>query len=290
MKKDLSANLTRGPVWRALVAMSAPMSFGIFAVSSVGLADAYFLSQLGGEPLAAVGFIYPMTTALTSLSIGLSAGANTALSQGVGRGEEAAQTRRLGLHAIGLGLSLSLIVGGLVHVLYPQVFSLLGAGKAVSREIALCMPLWALSFPFLVTMMVANAIFRAHGDGLTAPIIMSLAAAVNVALDPLLTLSAGIGPVVGQNWGADKQERARQSTRIVLILCLGYGAFTGLVLAGFARTIAGLLTSGEDDLAFAVQYLRYVGASLFGYGFVIVANAAMNARDKAMWSMSLSLS
>ena len=55
---------------------------------------------------------------------------------------------------------------------------------------------------------------------------------------------------------------------------------------GFA---GDLLASGEEDAAFAATYLRWVGATLFGYGILVVANAAMNARDKALWSMSLSL-
>jgi len=39
-------DLTKGPVYRALVAMSAPMSLGIFSVIAVGLADAYFFGPL----------------------------------------------------------------------------------------------------------------------------------------------------------------------------------------------------------------------------------------------------
>jgi len=49
------------------------------------------------------------------------------------------------------------------------------------------------------------------------------------------------------------------------------------------------LAAGEGDLEYAAQYLRIVGLTMFGYGFVVIANAAMNARDKAIWSMSLSL-
>ena len=394
---DESKDLTKGPVWRALFMMSAPMSFGIFAVLSVGLADAFFLSRVGGSALAAVGFIYPVTTAITSLSIGLSAGANTALSQGVGRGDEDEDTRRLSLHAIALGLSLSVMVAALVWVCYPLLFSALGAKEAVAENIAGYMPVWALSFPFLVVMMITNAIFRARGDGITAPVIMALAAVVNIALDPLLifgmwglpelgtqgaamataigrilavavalwlafsrgllgvcgsplkeiwssarqilrvgvpaafsnainpagmalvtaavatlgeaavagfgaatrvqsvalvplmALSAGIGPVIGQNWGADKQDRARSGTQIAFLFCLGYGALVAAVLFFFADAIAGTFASGEEDAKYAALYLRFVGLSMFGYGFVVVANAAMNARDKAVWSMSLSL-
>ena len=395
--QDGTRDLTEGPVWRALGAMSAPMSFGIFAVLSVGLADAYFLGQLGGAELAAVGFIYPVTTAITSLSIGLSAGANAALSQGVGAGDDAEATRRLGLHAIGLGLVLSLAVALLVWLVYPLIFSALGAGEEVSGKIAAYMPLWSMSFPFLVVMMITNAVFRAHGDSLTSAWIMVLAAVINVGLDPLLifgmwglpemgmagaawatlagriaavalalwiawrrgmlgwcgslfsglwasvrkilnvglpaafsnainpagmalvtaavatvgeaavagfgaatriqsmalvpllALSSGIGPVIGQNWGAEKEDRARKATATAFWFCIGYGALIAAILALFAQPLAGIFASGEEDARYAAIYLRYVGLTLFGYGLLVVANAAMNARDKAVWSMSLSL-
>ncbi len=395
--QDNKRDLTQGPVWRALAAMSAPMSFGIFAVLSVGLADAFFLGQLGGAELAAVGFIYPVTSAITSLSIGLSAGANAALSQGVGAGDDAEATRRLGLHAIGLGLVLSVTVALLVWLVYPLLFRALGAGDGVSNNIAAYMPFWSLSFPFLVVMMITNAVFRAHGDSLTSAWIMVLAAVINVALDPLLifgmwgmpelgmtgaavatlvgrilavalalyiawrrgllgwcgglfdgvlastrrilhvglpaafsnainpagmalvtaavatvgeaavagfgaatrvqsmalvpllALSSGIGPVIGQNWGAEKTDRAREATAKAFWFCVLYGAAVALVLGIFAEPLAGLFASGDEDAAFAANYLRFVGLSLFGYGLVVTANAAMNARDKAVWSMSLSL-
>jgi len=394
---DNKRDLTKGPVWRALAGMSAPMSFGIFAVLSVGLADAFFLSKLGGAALAAVGFIYPVTTAITSLSIGLSAGANAALSQGVGRGDDAEATRRLGLHAIGLGLGLSIAVALLFWAIYPLIFAALGAGQEVSGNISAYVPVWALSFPFLVVMMITNAVFRSHGDSLTSAWIMVLAAVVNVALNPLLifgmwgfpelgmtgaavatlagrmiavalalyiawrrgllgwcgslfsglwqsvrkilnvglpaafsnainpagmalvtaavatvgeaavagfgaatriqsmalvpllALSSGIGPVVGQNWGADKHDRAQAATAAAFWFCMGYGALVAVVLALFAEPLAGIFASGDEDAGYAAIYLRFVGLSLFGYGLVVTANAAMNARDKAVWSMSLSL-
>ena len=36
----------------------------------------------------------------------------------------------------------------------------------------------------------------------------------SMAIVPLLALSAGIGPVVGQNWGADRVDRARRALYI----------------------------------------------------------------------------
>ncbi|WP_298860220.1 MATE family efflux transporter [uncultured Sulfitobacter sp.] len=397
MANSKTRDLTKGPVWKALTVMSAPMSFGIFSVIAVGLADAYFLGMVSAAALAAVGFIYPVITALTSLSIGVSAGANAALSQRIGKGCDAEETRRLGLHAIGLGIALSIVAGLLIWVSFPSLFSALGASGDVAKEVAAYMPLWAFSFPFLVTMMITNSVFRAHGDGATSAAIMIVAALFGIILNPvfifgwgpvpemgtagaalstligrvvamvlalwiawrrgllgicgqilhsfgkncrtilnvgapaslsnainpagmalvtaavatvgddavagfgaagrvqsillvpLMALSAGIGPVVGQNWGAEKQERAQSATRWAFGFSCVYGAVVGLVLLLFAMPIAGLLAAGQADQDYAALYLRIVGLSMFGYGLVVIANAAMNARDKALWSMSLSL-
>ncbi|MGB3553033.1 MAG: MATE family efflux transporter, partial [Jannaschia sp.] len=68
-------DLTDGPVWKALAGLGAPMMLGILAVLSTGLIDAYFLAKVSPEALAAVGFVYPVTMTISSLSIGLSAGA-----------------------------------------------------------------------------------------------------------------------------------------------------------------------------------------------------------------------
>ncbi len=390
-------DLTRGPVWRALAATSAPMSVGILAVLSVGLADAYFLGRLGGAPLAAVGYIYPVTVAITSLAIGLSAGANAAVSQALGRGDRARDVARLGLHALGLGLALAAAAAAAFAAVHPAVFAAMGAGPEVMAEIGAYAPLWALSFPFLVLLMTCNALFRAHGDAVRASAFMVLAAAVNIALNPLLifgwgpiegqgtagaalatligrmlaaaaalaaalgaghlrrcgalrtglarnlralgevgapaafsnainpagmalvtaavatlgdaavagfgaatrvqsvaivallALSAGIGPVVGQNWGADRRDRAQAALVVAWGFCLGYGLVLAVGLTALAGPIAAAIAPAAEAAGYAARYLAVVGWSLFGYGILVTANAAMNARSRALWSTGLSL-
>ncbi|OAN81788.1 MATE family efflux transporter [Jannaschia sp. EhC01] len=392
-----ASDLTQGPVWRALARISAPMSLGILAVLSVGIADAYFLGQLGGEPLAAVGYIYPVTTALTSLSIGLSAGANAAISQAIGRKENAATVARLAIHTIILGSLLASAVAAVFWLLYPSIFALMGASDAVMTEISAYVPIWCLSFTPLVLMMVINAVFRAHGNSVNASIFMIVAAVVNIALNPLLifgwgdiaglgtagaawatlvgrvvacivaavfavwagyiircgklstgvrdsvigvasvgapaafsnainpagmalvtaavatlgdaavagfgaatrvqsitlvvlfALSSGIGPVVGQNWGAEHFERARQAVAQSWAFCVVYGALLGVGLSIAAEPLATTIARDGEAAQYAAQYLRIVGWSLFGYGILVTINAAMNARSKAVYSMGLSL-
>ena len=390
-------DLNEGPIWRALAVVSAPMTIGILAVLSVGLVDAYFLGRLGESELAAVGFVYPVTTAITSLSIGLSAGANAALSQAIGRRDDESAVNRTGLQAIGLGTLLAVLTALAFWMLDGPIFRLLGAEGDALRAVLEYTPVWAISFPFLVAMMVGNAVFRAHGKSGLAASTMVLAAVVNVALDPvlifgwgpipalgmegaawatvagrvasliavavllfrqellslcaepmrdlrrslvevgavgapaalsnainpagmalvtaavatlgetavagfgaatriqaiaivpLLALSSGIGPVVGQAWGAGMRERAQGAVGLTFALCAGYGIAVGAVLFFFAEPLAGFVATEGAATERAAQYLRVVGWSLAGYGILVTGNAAMNARSKAVWSMALGL-
>lgn len=390
-------NLTQGSEAAAVVAVSAPMVIGILGVILVGVADAYFLGRVGQTELAAVGFIFPVTTAIKSLAIGLSAGANAALSQSIGRGDDPARTRRIGLHAAALGLAVGAVTGLALWPGAGPLFGLLGAGGAVQTEILGYMGWWALGFPFVCLFMLTGAMFRSRGDGMTAAIIMASQAVLNIAMDPvlifglgpipamgaagaglatagsavlaalaamlwaarrgyvstggrplhclgdslrkigqvglpaafsnainpagmaavtaavatlgdaavagfgaatrvqtlalvpMLALSAGIGPVIGQNWGAERPDRARRAVRATFLICTGYGAAIGAALFAFAGPIAGLIAAGQEDAATCAQYLRIVGPTLMGYGILVTGNAAMNARDRAVWSMALSL-
>ncbi|MFD1343905.1 MATE family efflux transporter [Litorisediminicola beolgyonensis] len=105
---------------------------------------------------------------------------------------------------------------------------------------------------------------------------------------PMLALSAGIGPVVGQAWGAGDHARARATVRLTFLVCAGYGAALVALMWLTAGPVARLMTNGLDAVPYAADYLRWVSLGFFGYGILVTANAAMNAREKAIWSMTLS--
>ncbi|MEM8653268.1 MAG: MATE family efflux transporter [Pseudomonadota bacterium] len=67
-----------------------------------------------------------------------------------------------------------------------------------------------------------------------------------------------------------------------------YWIILAAILLAFARPIAALVADNADAAEYGAQYLRLVGLSFFGYGVLVIGNAAMNARDWAVWSMGLS--
>ena len=101
------------------------------------------------------------------------------------------------------------------------------------------------------------------------------------AVVPLLALSGSIGAIVGQNWGAGREDRARRAMRWSAMFCVGYGLATALVLFAFGRWFAKVFT---DDPQVVEEFARYLEISVWGYagfGLLIVANGALNAVDRA---------
>ena len=80
-----TARLTAGPVGPGLFRMTMPMILGISSSLLAGLAEAYYLGLLGSEQLAALGFTFPVTAALMSITLGVSIGLSSVLGAG-GRG------------------------------------------------------------------------------------------------------------------------------------------------------------------------------------------------------------
>jgi putative MATE family efflux protein len=390
--------LTSGPVGTALIAMSAPMAIGVLSIMLVGLSDSYFLGQVGEAELAAVGFVYPVMIALTSVGIGLSAGATSVISRALGA-ERNRDAARLSAHAIGYALALGLAMAGLLALLHEPLLRLMGATGATLEAALAYFRWWIASFPFLLGAMSANAVMRAHGRAAWPAALMSLQSIINVCLTPLfvfgvdnalpaygaagagfatfaaravefavamfvvgwivgavrrscvrlagawtsireitaialpaagtnainpagmaivtaavatlgnaevagfgaatrlqsfvlvplLALSGGIGPVVGQNWGAGEFGRARRSLSLAWGFALAYGLGIAVILFLFADPIIGLFAPTEAAREAGAGYLRIVGWSLFGYGVLVIGNAALNARGRPAYGLAASV-
>lgn len=105
---------------------------------------------------------------------------------------------------------------------------------------------------------------------------------LNFAQVPLLGLSAAIGPLIGQNYGADLSERVRGAFMLCLKIIVGYTAVLAVALALFGRQVTALFTDSQTIADQAALFLMIVPASVFGYGALIVVIGALNAAGKPM--------
>lgn len=391
-------SLTDKPVARTIARLSAPMTVGVLSIMLVGLADSFFLGQVGEAELAAVGFVYPVMIALTSLGIGMSAGANSVISRalGAGQGSDAA---RLSAHALFYAVSVGLMLSAILFLVHRPLLALIGARGATLDAAAAYFQWWIAGFPFLLAAMTAGAVMRSRGYAIWPATLMCLQSVINIgltplfvfgaegiltgygaagagfatfaaraiesvvalivvlwvvgainrscltfagsvasvrqitkvaapaaatnainpagmavvtaavatlgdaavagfgvatriqsfALVPLLALSGGIGPFVGQNWGAEKHGRVNSGLSVAWGFAVLYGLAMAAVLYAFAEPILGVFSPAEDALKAGALYLRIVGWSLFAYGVLVISNAALNARGRPSLGLAASL-
>ena len=101
------------------------------------------------------------------------------------------------------------------------------------------------------------------------------------AVVPLLGLSAAIGAIVGQNWGAGRPDRSRRAMGEAGAFCLAYGLAMAVLLFFAGEWFARFFTDDPSVVAEFATYLRIAAWGYAGYGLLIVANGALNAVGKS---------
>ena len=191
-KSDINkAKLLQGPVGKTLTSLAVPMAFGIVSIILFTVVDTVYIGRLGAEPLAAMGFTFPISYIVMSIAMGLSVGTSSTIARAIGEGHQL-RVQRLATDGLGLAFLIvtcfSLI--GLTNL--NTIFSLMGAKGEILELISDYMIPWCLGVGLLVIPMVGNGAIRATGDTKTPATIMIIAGIVNIVLDPFLIF--GIGP------------------------------------------------------------------------------------------------
>jgi len=177
------------------------MLFALIAIMSLGLVDSYFISFLGTDQLAAIGFIMPITFIVTSVALGLGMAISSLTSKLIGAG-------RMGLAArlITDGFYLTAITALLVTVVFALalegVFLLIGADQSTLPHIYDYMKIWLFGTVLLMITQVCSSTFRALGDTKTSATIAISMTLINLILDPILIFGLGPFPELGMQGAA----------------------------------------------------------------------------------------
>jgi putative MATE family efflux protein len=195
------ARLTQGPIAQVLMKMTGSMMIGFIAGAAFSITDAYFVSRLGTNALAAMGFTFPVTMIIFGISMGIGIGASSVISRTIGQGDYH-KVKRLTVDSLLLALLLVgvFIVSGLLTI--EPLFRALGANEHTLPLIADYMRIWYIGIAFLVIPIVGNNAIRATGDTLSPSIIMVVDIGLNIILDPILIFGLGPIPAMGMKGAA----------------------------------------------------------------------------------------
>ena len=217
----MKLKLTEGSVGGQLLKLTLPMVWGVFAVIAFSLVDTYFVAQVGTNELAAMSFTFPVVMVLGSLAMGLGTGASSVIARAIGQGDRQ-RVKRLTTDS----LVLSLLIVGIFAILglatIDQLFAALGAGPDVLPLVRDYMGIWYLGMIFLVVPLVGNSAIRASGNTVVPSLIMTVAAAVNIALDSLFIFGWGDFPALGIKGAALATVISRATTLVASLAFLHY--------------------------------------------------------------------
>lgn len=76
----------------------------------------------------------------------------------------------------------------------------------------------------------------------------------------MMALSIGMAPIIGQNWGAGRHDRIRETLKLALYFCAAWSALVALILWSFSNPLAALFS--KDSLVRSVMVLYFVTVPL----------------------------
>lgn len=188
--------LVQTSVRQTLVRMAVPMLAGTFAMNAYNLADAWFVSRLGTQPLAAMAFTFPVIALLTFVAGGIGTGVTTLVSHAMGRHDDQ-DASRLVTHGITLTVAFTTVVSILGYVSIDVVFRGLGADPETLPLIRDFMRIWYLGALTMALPMLGNGILISAGDSRNASRLMIFGAALNIVLNPILIFGPWGLPALG---------------------------------------------------------------------------------------------
>jgi putative MATE family efflux protein len=189
--------ILEGDPKKAIIKLAVPMIVAMSVQTIYQLVDTFWVSGLGADALAAMGFVFPFYFISMALSNGLGIGGGAAISRKIGARDKTGADN-VAVHTIIMMLLIALIFTIPFYVFAPQIFSLVGAGETTDLAVAYSRVIFLGSIVIFFTN-VANSILRAEGDSKRAMNAMILGAVLNIVLDPIFIYTFKMG-MAGAAW------------------------------------------------------------------------------------------
>ena len=189
--------LLRGDQRKGIIAMAIPIGVALLFQQLNNIIDSLWMSDLGGDALAAIGIVYPIFKALTGIGIGLGIGVSASIARSIGRGDHDTANRSAASGVV-LAFMFSLFMVPILLITAEPCMSLLGAGDAMEECLDYATPLYVSSF-FIVLSGVMSGMLRGEGAAKRSMEIQVLGVIVNMILDPIFIFGLGMG-VQGAAW------------------------------------------------------------------------------------------
>jgi len=177
---------------RAVWTLAAPMIGGMLLHVLYTVVDTAFVGRLGPHALGGLTLVFPLFFLLIALANGVGTGITVLIAQAVGR-QDHADAEQVSGTAVALGIVLGLLFASMGLVGGRWLLSQLGAEGAVADAAWEYFSVLAVAAPLPLCGAFLRGVLTGQGNARTPMMVMGLATLANIALDPLLIFTAGMG-------------------------------------------------------------------------------------------------
>lgn len=190
-KKKENIAIIKGDHKKAIRKLSWPIIVSMLVTFTYNLTDTIWISGLGTEALAALGFFMPIFLIIIGLGNGVGSGTNSIIARAIGA-ENKKRADNAAIHGIILTIAISVIAPIILIFFLNNLLHIMGAGSVtpLTAEYAtiILAGLIVLLFPS-----VGGSILRSEGDVKRAMNVMVITAVLNIILDPIFIYVLDLG-------------------------------------------------------------------------------------------------
>ena len=186
-----SVDILLGNPKKALISMSIPLIISLLISSLYNLIDAAWVSGLGADALAGVGFFTPIFMILVGFGNGLGAGSAFAISKYIGE-ENKPKADNASFHSILIDVIVSIIITIILLILLVPILNAMGAGQTIGYATDYG-NIVVLGSIFIILSNALYGIYRGEGDSTRPMYAMMASAILNMILDPIFIYYLKLG-------------------------------------------------------------------------------------------------
>ena len=176
---------------KALIRISIPIIVSFLINSFYNVVDTAWVSGLGADALAGVGFFTPIFMILLGFGIGLGSGATFALAKYLGEGDKQ-KADNASFHSILITIIVSLIVTVVLLIFLRPILDLMGAGQTIDYAMDYGVSI-VLGSIIVILSNSLYGIFRGEGDTKRPMYAMAASTILNLILDPIFIYMLNLG-------------------------------------------------------------------------------------------------
>ncbi len=241
---------------KAIIKLSIPMFVAMSIQTIYNLVDAIWVAGKGEAALSAVGFFFPFTMLLMSISTGLGIGGGAVISQAIGA-QDAKKADSAASHTLVIMFLLAVMMTILLFTFAEPLYRLMGATSSIQDTLAYSRIMFAGILLIFFTQ-VGMSLLRSEGDAHKVMIGMIIGCVLNIALDPIFIYRFDI-PIPGALAGFFGVGRGSASASIGLGL--------GVAGAAYATVISIAVSSVLFFYWLFVQRKTYLAIHFRGFRF-----------------------